>query len=260
MFFAECSQFHSNHRALFRCFPRSLEGIAARKYREHINPVELKDFKKLINLFIEWFISNIEITPTINILCNMKQKQGENVRDFIQWWRSTCNRMKEPISQSHALGLIVNNLSQPLHSLISSAPVKSFIDLAERAECIEIGIENGAFDAIIKKPAGKSAHSVMASMTLMVKSKQMNASNRKATAATVSKPNAAAKKLRPGWSYDRKFTPLEQSLEEIMEVLLQQGTLTLPRCRIRHQSWARTRIISANSTEHPVIRPRIILS
>ncbi|CAN6471792.1 unnamed protein product [Victoria cruziana] len=74
MFFVECSQFRSNHRALFRCFPQSLEGLASQWYREHINPIELKDFDKLINLFIERFISNVEITPTITTLCNMKQK------------------------------------------------------------------------------------------------------------------------------------------------------------------------------------------
>ncbi|CAN6447954.1 unnamed protein product [Victoria cruziana] len=74
MFFTECSQFRGNHRALFRCFPCSLEGLAARWYREHINPVELKDFDKLINLFIERFISNVEITPTITTLYNMKQR------------------------------------------------------------------------------------------------------------------------------------------------------------------------------------------
>ncbi|CAN6447962.1 unnamed protein product [Victoria cruziana] len=191
MFFAECSQFRNNHRALFRCFPWSLECLASQWYREHINPVELKYFDKLINLFIERFISNVEITPTITTLCNMKQKQGENVRDFIQRWCSACNRMKEPISQSHALGLIVNNLSQPLRSLISSAPVKSFIDLAERAECIEIGMENGAFDAVIKNPAAKPAHSVVASTTPLVKSKQIKANNKKATAATTSKANTA---------------------------------------------------------------------
>ncbi|CAN6454046.1 unnamed protein product [Victoria cruziana] len=137
--------------------------------------------------------------------------------------------MKEPISQSHALGLIVNNLSQPLCSLISIAPVKSFIDLVEKAECIEIGMENSAFDAVIKEPAAKPAHSVVASMTPLVKSKQTKANNKKAIAASASKANTAQKKQRPGWSYDRKFTPLEQSLEEIMGVLLQRGTLSLPK-------------------------------
>ncbi|CAN6458299.1 unnamed protein product [Victoria cruziana] len=136
--------------------------------------------------------------------------------------------MKEPISQAHALGLIVSNLSQPLRSLISSTPVKSFIDLAERAECIEIGMENGAFDAVIKKPAGKPTHSVVTSTTPVVKSKQTKA-NKKATVATASKTVAAPKKQRPCWSYDRKFTPLEQSLEEIMGVHIQRGTLTLPK-------------------------------
>ncbi|CAN6459008.1 unnamed protein product [Victoria cruziana] len=136
--------------------------------------------------------------------------------------------MKEPISQAHALELIVGKLSQPLRSLISSAPVRSFIHLAERAECIEIGMENGAFDAVIKKPASKPIHSIMTSTTPVVKSKQTKAT-KKATAATASKTTTAPKKQRPGWSYDHKFTPLEQSLEEIMGVLLQRTTLTLPK-------------------------------
>ncbi|CAN6472282.1 unnamed protein product [Victoria cruziana] len=131
--------------------------------------------------------------------------------------------MKEPISQAHVLGLIVSNLSQPLRSLISSAPVKSFIDLVERAEYIKIGMEKGAFEVVIKKPANKPAHSVVSSTTPVAKSKQTKVT-KKATAAT-----ASPKKQRPGWSYDRKFTPLEQSLEEIMGVLMQRGTLTLPK-------------------------------
>ncbi|CAN6459140.1 unnamed protein product [Victoria cruziana] len=101
--------------------------------------------------------------------------------------------MKEPISQSHALELIVNNPFQPLRSLISSMPIKLFIDLAERAKCIEISMENGAFDAVIKKPASKPAHSIMASTTPVVKSKQMK-TIKKATAATTSKTVTAPKK------------------------------------------------------------------
>ncbi|CAN6462345.1 unnamed protein product [Victoria cruziana] len=135
--------------------------------------------------------------------------------------------MKESISQSHALGLIVNNLSQPLRNLISSALVKSFIDLAERAECKEIGKENGTFDTIIKKPTSKSTHSVVASMTQVTKSKQTKATNKANTATSASKTIVAPNKQRPGLSYNRKFTPLEQSPEEIMGVLLQRCTLTL---------------------------------
>ncbi|CAN6462673.1 unnamed protein product [Victoria cruziana] len=219
MFFAECFHFHNNHRALFRCFPQSLEGLVVQWYREYINPIELKDFNKLINLFIERFISNIEITPTITTFCNMRQRQGENMRDFIQRWRSACNRMKEPISQVHALGLIVSNLSQPLRSLISSAPIKSFINLVERAECIKISMENGAFNAVIKKLAGKPTHSVVSSTTPVVKSKQTKAT-KKATTATTSKTTTAPKKQRPGWSYDRNHGGKSWGYS---------GTLTLPK-------------------------------
>ena len=50
-FFAECSRFKRDNRALFLCFPRSLEGVAAKWYAEHINPIELKEFDKVVNLF-----------------------------------------------------------------------------------------------------------------------------------------------------------------------------------------------------------------
>ena len=40
-FFAECNRFRKNNRVLFLCFSRSLEGVAARWYADHINPIEL---------------------------------------------------------------------------------------------------------------------------------------------------------------------------------------------------------------------------
>lgn len=39
--------------------------------------------------------------------------------------------------------------------------IKSFIDLIERVECIKIGIQNGAFDVVIKK-AIKLVHIIIA--------------------------------------------------------------------------------------------------
>lgn len=61
-------------------------------------------------------------TQTITNLCNMKQMLGENIRNFIQRWRLTCNGMNELIFQSH-LRLIVNDLLQFLDSLISSSQI-----------------------------------------------------------------------------------------------------------------------------------------
>ncbi|KAF3771680.1 hypothetical protein EJ110_NYTH59820 [Nymphaea thermarum] len=204
--------------ALFRCFPRSLEGIATQWYREHINPVELKNFDKLINLFIETFIQNVETAPTITTLCYLKQRPGEKVRDFIQRWRSSCNRMRDPISQSHALGLIVNNLTQPLRSLISNAPIKSFMDLTERAECIEAGIENGAFDTVIpvkvREDTKKNSRSqnapanIVANAAIFKKEKSEYPKN-KGVMDRASGSSSGTKNKHPGWGYDRKFTPLQ---------------------------------------------------
>ena len=134
LFFAECSKFRRNNRALFLCFPRSLEGIAAKWYSEHINPIELKEFDKVVNLFIERFLFNAEALPTLSHLCSLKQKENEKARDFIHRWRSACNKMRDPISEGHALSLILSNFSQPLRGLISTSPSKTFIELTERAE------------------------------------------------------------------------------------------------------------------------------
>ena len=148
MFFAECSKFKRDNRALFLCFPRSLEGTAAKWYSEHINPIELREFDKVVNLFIERFLFNTEALPTLSHLCNLRQNENEKARDFIRRWRETCNKMRDPISERHALSLILNNFSQPLRSLISTSPSKSFIELTERAEWLEMGLENGVYDGI----------------------------------------------------------------------------------------------------------------
>ena len=68
--------------ALFLCFLRSLEEIAARWYADHINPIKLRDFDKVINLFIERFLFNTEASPNLNHLFNLRQNDNEKVRRF----------------------------------------------------------------------------------------------------------------------------------------------------------------------------------
>ena len=81
-FFVECSRFKRDNRALFLCFPRSLEGVAAKWYAEHINPIELKEFDKVVNLFIERFLFNTEALPTLSHLCNLRQNENEKSTGF----------------------------------------------------------------------------------------------------------------------------------------------------------------------------------
>ena len=133
-FYAECCRFRKDNRALFICFPRSLEGIAARWYADHINPIELREFDKVVNLFIERFLFNTEASPTLNHLYNLKQNENERAGEFIHRWRSTCNKMKVPIPEEHALQIILNNFSQPLRSLIATSPGKILyqVDWASR--------------------------------------------------------------------------------------------------------------------------------
>ncbi|KAF3791495.1 hypothetical protein EJ110_NYTH14360 [Nymphaea thermarum] len=148
-FFNDCYKIRANNRALFRYFPRSLEGITAQWYKENVNPVELKEFDKAINMFVERFEQNAPMAPTLSTICSLRQKQGEKAREFIQKWRIQCNKMKEPISETQVLSLIRKNLAQPLKSLIRNAPIKTFTELIEQANSIEEGIEEGDFDGII---------------------------------------------------------------------------------------------------------------
>ncbi|KAF3775157.1 hypothetical protein EJ110_NYTH51089 [Nymphaea thermarum] len=146
--------------------------------------------------------------------------------------------MRDPISQSHALGLIVNNLTQPLRSLISNAPIKSFIDLTERAECIEAGIENGAFDVVIqvkvREDTKKNSRSQNASANIVAnaaifKKETSEYPKNKGVMDRASGSSSGTKNKHPGRGHDRKFTPLQQSYEEVMHMLIERGTLFLPK-------------------------------
>ena len=90
---AECARFSEDNRALFLCFPRSLEGIAAKWYAEHVNPIELRDFDKVVNMFVERFLFNTEALPTLNHLCNLKQEPNEKGQRFHP-------QMEEPLQQN----------------------------------------------------------------------------------------------------------------------------------------------------------------
>ena len=263
-FFAECSRFKRDNRALFLCFPRSLEGVAAKWYAEHINPIELKEFDKVVNLFIERFLFNTEALPTLSHLCNLRQNENEKARDFIHRWRSACNKMRDPISERHALSLILNNFSQPLRGLISTAPSKTFIELTERAEWLELSVENGVYEGFTfskSNPQGeqkKKAHFTFSANNNNNNNNNNNSRNqykgqkkdycygagnsnnkgdqKMKPAPQYSKPSQQDQgpKLREkvkheGWSYDRKFTPLDQSLEDVLEYMLSKEMVKLPR-------------------------------
>ena len=255
MFFAECARFSEDNRALFLCFPRSLEGIAAKWYAEHVNPIELRDFDKVVNMFVERFLFNTEALPTLNHLCNLKQEPNEKARDFIHKWRSLCNKMRNPISEEHALQVILNNFSQPLKSLLFPYPSKSFIELTERAEWLEMGVENGMYEGVAlaknipdpKKKAhftysaevpgddqGSSSKHGSGSGTKPEqnrgrKGKFFKNNDKPLPAGPQQKGDLQEKPKHINWSRDRKFTPLDQPLEKILEYLLSHGMVKLPK-------------------------------
>ena len=100
----------------------------------------------MVNLFIERFLFNTEALPTLSHLCNLRQNENEKARDFIHRWRSAYNKMRDTISERHALSLILNNFSQPLRGLISTTPSRTFIELTERTQWLELSVENGVYE------------------------------------------------------------------------------------------------------------------
>ncbi|KAF3776599.1 hypothetical protein EJ110_NYTH47762 [Nymphaea thermarum] len=240
-FFNDCYKIRTNNRALFRYFPRSLEGIAAQWYKENVNPIELKEFDKFINMFVERFEQNAPMAPTLSTICSLRQKQGEKAREFIQKWRIQCNKMKDPISETQALSLIRKNLAQPLKSLIGNAPIKSFDELIEQANSIEEGIEEGDFDGIIApkyKEDGKKGGRTQLPAHFIANAgiRKDHGNSYKHDKEVTHKKNMLfpknddeRKNKHPGWGYDRKFIPLSQSHEKILEYLLAKGTIVLPK-------------------------------
>ena len=167
--------------------------------------------------------------------------------DFIHRWRSACNKMRDPISERHALSLIFNNFSQPLRGLISTAPSRTFIELTERAERLELSVENGVYKGFTfskNNPQGEQkkkthfTYSANNSSRNHYKGQKKDYcygagnSNNKGDqkvkpAPQYSKPpqqdqepKLREKPKHEGWSYDRKFTPLDQSLEDVLEYML----------------------------------------
>ena len=212
---------------------------------------------KVVNLFIERFLFNTEALPTLSHLCNLRQNEKEKARDFIHRWRSACNKMRDPISERHALSLILNNFSQPLRGLISTAPTRTFIELTEWAEWLEPSVENGVYEGFTfskNNPQGeqkKKAHFTYSTNNNNSSRNQYKGQKKDYCYGSGSSSNKDQKgkpapqynkppqqdqgpKLREktkheGWSYDRKFTPLDQTLEDVLEYMLSKEMVKLPR-------------------------------
>ena len=202
---------------------------------------------------------NTEALPTLNHLYNLKQEDKEKAVDFIRRWRDTCNKMRTPISEEHALQVILNNFSQPLRSLISTYPSKSFIELIERAEWLEMGMDNGNYEGITLVKSGQdlkkkvnytfSANSG-GSSSKDSKNKQTGQREEPFKPNDKSIPAKQKEKIkREGWGYDRQFTALEQSLEQVLEYMLSKDMIKLRELLIPRSPWENGRTSSASFTE-----------
>ncbi|KAF3788882.1 hypothetical protein EJ110_NYTH15405 [Nymphaea thermarum] len=155
---------------------------------------------------------------------------------------SLRQRKTYPIESEEAI--VECELDTEEWSLISDAPIKSFIDLTERAECIEAGIENGAFDAIIpvkvredtkKNSRSQNAPANIVANAAAFKKEKSEYPKNKGVIDRASGSSSDTKNKHHGWRYDRKFTPLQQSYEDIMHMLIERGTLFLSKVSNPHR-------------------------
>ncbi|KAF3781282.1 hypothetical protein EJ110_NYTH28569 [Nymphaea thermarum] len=124
-------------------------------------------------------------------------------------------------------------------SLISNAPIKSFIDLTERAECIEAGIENGAFDAVIpvevREDTKKNSRSqnapanIVANATIFKKEKSEYPKN-KGVMDRANGSSSGSKNKHPGWGSSmrrHKKKPCDlKDLGKMLEKAIKQNELS----------------------------------
>ena len=167
--------------------------------------------------------------------------------------------MKDPISEGHALSVILNNFSQPLRGLISTSPARSFIKLIERAEWLEMGLENGVYESLtlLKGSSDTKKSCVTFSVNTTGNNNGKNKrGGRKNHTDRSGSPNPSRDdhirqedrisrqndsplssiqlELKPqgrpkhdGWGYDHNFTPLEQPLEQVLEYMITKGMVRL---------------------------------
>ncbi|KAF3776837.1 hypothetical protein EJ110_NYTH30217 [Nymphaea thermarum] len=172
------------------------------------------------------------------------QELGETYSQFVNptsLFRSVADKYKNSMVTC-TVGLIFFNNEDHIMDFRTArlfrkwGHVKSFIDLTERAECIEAGIENGAFDAVIpvkvredtkKNSRSQNTPANIVANTAAFKKERSEYPKNKGVMDRASGSSSGTKNKHPGWGYDRKFTPLQQSYEEVMHMLIERDTLFL---------------------------------
>lgn len=100
-------------------------------------------FEELAAKFMSQYSYLTSKKPTISDLQDTTQGPNENVQTFIGRFRELLVKTEVVIPESQAVQMIIQNLRDPLRALMLLGPVRTYVELYERASQLERNLKKG---------------------------------------------------------------------------------------------------------------------
>ncbi|XP_016752432.1 uncharacterized protein [Gossypium hirsutum] len=136
MFCRRMAGYVHNDQLLIHCFHDSLVRFAAKWYNQ-LSCTKIHSWKDLVQAFIKQYDHVIDIAPDRITLQNMKKKQNESFRQYVQRWREVATQVQPPLLKKEMTMLFINILRAPFINHMMGGSTKSFLDIVMSREMIE---------------------------------------------------------------------------------------------------------------------------
>ena len=92
-------------------------------------PSGIKSFDEITTLFLQQYSHNIQHPVTIRDLCNLKQRHGEPLLNFLQKWRQLYTKYSRKIPENEKLDIFLDNLVLEFGYLVQLQGPLTFDDM-----------------------------------------------------------------------------------------------------------------------------------
>ncbi|KAK1684838.1 hypothetical protein QYE76_045686 [Lolium multiflorum] len=134
-FLAACQDTAQNGALLLRQFVQTLSGPAFTWYSK-LPPSSVKTWEQMQDAFLERFYST-QRTVGITELTQTEQGMNEKAADFINRWRNLSLHCPQPITETEAVRMCMNNLRPDMAVYLQGVRPVTFEELASKATYIE---------------------------------------------------------------------------------------------------------------------------
>jgi hypothetical protein len=134
-FLAACQETAQNGALLLRQFVQTLSGPAFTWYSK-LPPSSIKTWEQMQDAFLERFYST-QRTVGITKLTHTEQGMNEKAADFINRWRNLSLHCPQPITETEAVRMCMNNLRPDMAVYLQGVRPVTFEELASKATDIE---------------------------------------------------------------------------------------------------------------------------